>query len=76
MPLNAPPNPAWPLLRVLWSPTSNGTYDMDAVHYTDITRRCLKQWSVSRGRGTSARCVLGTYSLVSSRGAGMTGAGR
>lgn len=50
MPLNAPPNPAWPLLRVLWSPTSNGTYDMDAVHYTDITRRCLKQWSVSRGR--------------------------
>lgn len=50
MPLPASVNPQWPLLRVLWCPTSNGVYDSDAAYYTDITRRCLKQWAISRGR--------------------------
>lgn len=43
-------NPNWPLLRVLWSPTTNAVYDSNPALYTDITLRCLDQWIVRRGR--------------------------
>lgn len=65
MPLPVVVNPAWPLLRVLWSPTSNGTYDTSPVYYTDITRRCLKSWAISRGRDYERNTVIaGTYTAT------------
>lgn len=65
MPLPVVVNPAWPLLRVLWSPTSNGTYDTNAVYYTDITRRCLKSWAISRGRDYERDTVIaGTFTAT------------
>lgn len=43
-------NPNWPLIQVLWSPTTNAVYDSNLPVYTDITLRCLQQWIVQRGR--------------------------
>ncbi len=65
MPLPVVVNPTWPLLRVLWSPTSNGTYDTNAVYYTDITRRCLKSWAISRGRQYELDTIMaGTFTAT------------
>jgi hypothetical protein len=43
-------NANWPLLQVLWSPTTNAVYDSNLPVYTDITLRCLQSWTVQRGR--------------------------
>ncbi len=65
MPLPAVVNANWPLLRILWCPTSNGVYDTNPVYYTDITRRCLKGWAISRGRQYELDTYMaGTFTAV------------
>lgn len=55
----------WPLLQVLWSPTSNGVYDTNTLIYTDITWRAITSWAVSRGRQYELdQMVSGTYTAL------------